>query len=116
MTKKQERNMPQVFGDEYTRCIVSSISSYELLNGGEINIYQKSGDTITLDFEVDYLAKIAFAKLDSYFKVDVPQPVACVVCSNKDKANPEEGNDRSFCDFCYKDKEHFAPPEEAKDE
>ena len=108
-----KRTKPEVFGDLCGRCLISSIASYEWLQDGKLAIQKKSGDTITLDFEIDYLAKIAFAKLDSYFKVDIPQAVACDVCSNKDRPDPEEttgSHKRTFCDFCYKGKEHFAAP------
>jgi len=116
---KKKGIKPVAFGDKFVRCLIASIASYELRKYGKIDINQKSGDTITLDFEVDYLGEIAFAELDSYFKTNLPMAKACDVCANKNRVDPEEADGplkRTFCDFCYAEKSHFAPPGEVKDE
>ena len=113
---KKPRVRPDVFGDEFGRCLISSIAGYELMDNGQINVYLKSGETSTFDFEVSYLANKAFAKLDSFFKTSLPTARACDVCSNKDRIDDDDSIGRTFCDFCFSHKEHFKAPGEAKDE
>ena len=112
-----KKTKPETFGDKHSRCLISSIAGYDLIDGGKIQIHLKSGETMELFYQVEYLAKLAFDKLDSYFKVDAPEAIACNICVNKDKIDPaEENNNRTFCDFCYKDKEHFKAPGGAENE
>ncbi len=111
-----KKTKPETFGDEYSRCLISSIAAYDLLEDAKIQIHLKSGKIVEMIYQVEYLAKLAFAKLDSYFKVDAPEAVACRVCTNKDKIYVEEGRDRTYCNFCYGDKEYFKAPGEVEDE
>jgi len=112
MTTKKTK--PEVFGDGCNGALISSIAGYNLI-ADNIILQLKSGETMKLYYQVDYLAELAFAKLKTYFKVDTPESSACNVCSNKDKICEREN--RSYCDFCYaSDREHFKAPEGAENE
>lgn len=112
----RKNKLPAAIADENCCIPISSIASYQEMDGGKICCFLKSGETITLDFDVEYLSGKAMAVLDAHFNIEQPIYIACDVCVNKDKLDPEEAAKRTFCDFCYKDRGHFAPPEEDEDE
>jgi hypothetical protein len=104
----------ETFGNSSTRCLIASISSYELY-GKDITILKKSGAEITLGFGVSVLAKAAYKKLDSYFKVDEQLDKPCSLCALKDL--PHAGFDQTnrtttYCDQCFDNYDEFKAKEE----
>jgi hypothetical protein len=112
--KPKRSKLPAAIADQDTRVPISSIAAYQEMTDGKLSCFLKSGETITLDFDVSYLSKKAMAILDAHFNIEQPVWYACDVCLNKDKIDPEESNGRTFCDFCYKDREYFKSPTEAE--
>jgi hypothetical protein len=106
MTTKRKK--PEAFGNNHRRCLIASIGSYGQVANGVIEIYLKSGETVSLDFEVDYLAQAALKKLDSYFTVDKMPASACKICSNNDVPD-DEHNHLTHCDSC-RNHNRFKPP------
>ena len=110
MSNKKAR--PEVFGDKHRRCLISSIAGYEATGKGGVNIHLKSGETVTLEFNKEYLQKLAMARLDGYFALDTPETDCCTVCVKKNVAHDDPGPHRKvFCDNCYSDRSNFESPE-----
>ena len=115
-----QKGKPPVFGDIHRRCLVSSIAGYELREDGVIYIFLKSGETVELQFNVDYLAAKAMEKLDGYFKVDTPEGDPCEICVRKDVEDPalaedDHIEDKTYCKQCDDDEFYVKFREPGKD-
>ncbi len=107
-----KKTKPEVFGDKYRRCMISSIAGYTKATHGVIIIHLKSGETMDLEFGVDYLAKKAMARLDAYFAVDTPESDACSLCRRKDLDDPETQDGYTYCNSCSdRTLDEFRPPD-----
>lgn len=107
-----KKGKPEAFGDKHRRCVISSIAGYEVTTLGGIKIHLKSGETIDLQFEVDYLAEKAMTRLDAYFAVDTPESDACSLCRRKDLDDPETQDGYTYCNSCSdRTLDEFRPPD-----
>ena len=112
--KVKKGKLPAAIADYNARVLISSIASYQEMTKGKICCYLKSGETVTLDFDVAYLSEKAMKVLDAHFNIEQPIHDACEICVRRDVIYPAE-SPRKYCDYCFGDREYFTAQED-KDE
>ena len=116
MTTKKK---PELFGDGYRGCLMSSVAGFNQKEDGHLDIHLKSGDVVHLQFGNDYLADLAKEKLESYFTVTNMESNPCNVCSRSDIVDTsyeQKDRKRTYCYHCQGYDEFRKPGTDPHDE